>query len=50
MVKAELKQGVGKKSGNPYIAVELTFPNGYKKLVFPENQAEKFVFENAINK
>lgn len=50
MVKAELKQGVGKKSGNPYIAVELTFPNGFKMLVFPKNSAERFVFENAINK
>lgn len=50
MIKAEIKQGVGKKSGKPYIAVELTFPNGFKKMVLPENQAEKFVFENSINK
>ncbi len=50
MVKAELKQGVGKKSGKPYICVVLTFPNGFTKYIFPENDAERFVFENNLNK
>lgn len=36
-VKAELVTRKSKKTGNNYIALELTFENGYKKLVFLEN-------------
>ena len=47
-VQANLKQGISKKSGNPYICIEIVLPNGYKKVVFP-NGAEKFVFEQCLN-
>ena len=32
------------KTGNPYTALEITFPNGYKKLVFLE-EAEKYMIK-----
>lgn len=47
-IKAVLKQGVGKKSGKPYTCVELTFPNGYKKVVFPQG-AESFVWQQCLD-
>ncbi len=50
MVKAELKQGVGKKSGKPYVCIVLTFPNGFQKYIFPQNDAEKFLYESLLNK
>ena len=28
------------KNGNPYIALEITFPNGYKKIVFLDRAEE----------
>ncbi len=46
-IEAILKQGVSKKTGNSYVCVELTFPNGYKKVVFPQG-AEAFVFEQCL--
>lgn len=30
------------KKGNPYTALEITFPNGYKKLIFLD-EAEKYM-------
>lgn len=48
-VEATLKKGISKKTGNPYICVEIQFPNGFKKVVFPQNQAEKYVFEQCID-
>lgn len=47
-IKAVLKQGIGKKSGKPYICVELFFPNGYKKVIFPEG-AETFVWQQCLD-
>lgn len=29
-----------KKTGNTYIALEITFPNGYKKIVFLDKAEE----------
>ena len=46
-IKAVLKQGIGKKSGKSYICVELTFPNGYKKVIFPQG-AERFVWQQCL--
>lgn len=46
VIKCTIKQGVSKKTNNPYICAEIDFGNGYKKVIFPENNAEKFVFEN----
>lgn len=34
MIKAELKKGVGKKSGKEYIAIEIEITPDYKKVVF----------------
>lgn len=36
-VNVELVTRNSKKSGNPYTALEMTFENGYKKLVFLDN-------------
>lgn len=33
------------KSGNNYIALEVTFPNGYKKLVFLDKAEEYMALE-----
>lgn len=33
------------KKGSPYICLEVTFPNGYKKLVFLEKAEEFFVID-----
>ena len=41
-VKCFLVKKVSKKTGNEYIALELTFENGYKKLVLINDQ-EKFI-------
>lgn len=30
------------KNGKPYVALEITFPNGYKKIVFLD-RAEEFL-------
>lgn len=32
--KCEVIEGVGAKSGNPYMAVQIELSNGYKELVF----------------
>lgn len=48
-VKAELKQGIGKKSGKSYIALSIEFPNGFKKTLFPETFEERFVWEQCLN-
>ena len=34
MITAELKKGVGKKSGNEYYAIEIEITPDYKKVVF----------------
>lgn len=36
------------KDGNPYIAIEMTFTNGFKKLLFIPS-AEVFAWTNAID-
>ena len=50
MLKCIIKKGIGKKSGKEYIALEITFPNGFKKVVFPQDNAERFIFEQFIEK
>ena len=47
-VQAELISGISKKNGNAYIAIRVTLPNGFQKLIFPKDTAEKFVFEQAM--
>lgn len=34
MIEAEIKKGVGKKSGKEYVVVEIQLTPDYKKLVF----------------
>lgn len=48
-LKAVVKSGVSKK-GNDYVIIEITYPNGYKMAVFP-NDAEKALLKllNDIN-
>ncbi len=41
-IKVEYVNRVSKKTGKQYTALELTFPNGYKKLVFLD-QAENYM-------
>lgn len=36
MIKAEIKKGVGKKSGKEYYAIEIEITPDYKKVVFLE--------------
>lgn len=36
------------KNGQPYIALEITFPNGYKKLVFLD-RAEEYLASLSCN-
>ncbi len=50
MLKCVVKKGIGKKSGNEYVALEITFPNGFKMMVFPKTSAERFIFEQFIEK
>lgn len=42
MFKVNVVTGVGKKSNRPYTALEIVFPNGYRKLVFLDG-AEAFL-------
>ena len=48
MINCTVKKGIGKKSGKEYVALEIVFPNGFKKVVFPQDNAEKFIFEQFI--
>jgi len=52
MIKCDavLKQGISKKNGSQYVCLEVTLPNGYKKVIFPQNSAEKYVFSSNLNK
>lgn len=34
------------KNGNPYTALEITFPNGYKKIVFLDKAEEYLALQN----
>lgn len=36
------------KNGKPYTALEITFPSGYKKLVFLSD-AEKYLVSSMVN-
>lgn len=47
-VEATLKKGISKKTGNPYVCIEILLPNGYKKVVFPQG-AEQFVFDQCLD-
>lgn len=48
-VKAELITAKSKKTGNDYTALQITFPNGYKKLVFLDS-AEQFMISSMTNR
>ena len=39
--KVQVVEKISNKTKQPYIALEVTFPNGYKKMVFLD-EAEKF--------
>lgn len=45
-IKCELVNRISKKSGNDYVAVEVTLPNGYKTMLFFNNQAEMFMVKS----
>ncbi|MBQ2024861.1 MAG: hypothetical protein II215_00120 [Paludibacteraceae bacterium] len=45
MFDVNVVTGVGKKTNKPYTALEIVFPNGYKKLVFLDG-AETFLVIN----
>ena len=47
-VEVRIIERISNKTGNPYKALELTFPNGYKKVVLCEN-SELFMVEQIIN-
>lgn len=47
-IKVEYVNRISQKSGKPYTALELTFPNGYKKLVFLD-QAENYMVAQMLN-
>lgn len=49
-LSATLKDGIGKKSGKPYTMVEILFPNGYKKVIFPQSNEEQFIFDSILKK
>lgn len=42
-VEATLKKGISKKTGNPYMCIEILLPNGYKKVVFLKVQNSLFL-------
>ena len=48
MIKCEVVKRISKKSGNPYTAVEVTLPNGYKTLLFFNNPAEMYMVESFL--
>ena len=45
--KVDLVQALSKKTGEPYICLELTFPNGYKKRVFLDG-AETYMLQSFV--
>ena len=45
-----LVDGIGKKSGKRYVAIKVTLPSGYTKVIFPDNDAEKYLFEMNLEK
>lgn len=47
-VKATLETKISKKSGKEYIVLVIEFPNGYKKYVFPDNNAEAYLFQSFL--
>lgn len=40
MFECKAIRKVSKKTGNEYVALEITFPNGYKKIVFLDKAEE----------
>lgn len=46
MFECEVKKKISKKGYN-YIALEITFPNGYKKIVFLD-KAEEYLAEQYL--
>lgn len=43
MFECKAIEKISKKTGKPYVALEITFPNGYKKIVFLEKAEEYLV-------
>lgn len=46
MFECDVKRKISKK-GNEYICLEITFPNGYKKIVFLD-KAEEYIAEQYL--
>lgn len=49
-LNCKIEEKISKKTGNKYICLVIEFPNGYKKIVFPESNAEHFLFSALLNK
>ena len=47
-IKGELVTRKSKKTGNDYVTLDLTFPNGYRKMVFLDN-AEIYMLSGLEN-
>lgn len=45
MFKVNVVNEVSKRTGKPFTALEIVFPNGYKKVVFLD-KAESFIVNN----
>lgn len=47
-LKCEIVKKVSKK-GSEYLVYEITYPNGYKSMIFPASDAEKFIMQAMID-
>lgn len=47
-LKCRLEKRVSKKSGKEYVCIVIEFPNGYRKIVFPESSAESYMIQQLI--
>lgn len=47
-LKCTIEERISKKSGKKYIVMVIEFPNGYKKYVFPEGNAEQFLVASLL--
>lgn len=48
MCEAIMKTITSKKTGTVFTVIEVTLPNGYKKIVFPNGDAERMLFEQCM--
>lgn len=44
-IKCELKKGIGKNTGKPYVALFLEYPNGSKQCLFPKDDNQRMFWE-----